>query len=316
MSFASEVKEEVARLEVDDATKKGQLSAILKLLSTLNFSSNGMFLSVRCKNAAIIKMISQDLQSLYDIRPALGAIKDNKLNKNNTYVINVEEKVREVLQDLDLWTESGLTDHPSMKFLNNEKMIRAYLTGCFLATGSVNNPSKTNYHLEIVTAEESHARFIVRLLQKFQIFARIAVRRSQYMVYIKASEQISDFLRLMQASNAVFTFEDVRIQRDFVNNLSRLNNCEIANEAKSLQAADRQFEAVMYLIESHNLEKLSQKDQEMALLRYENPEASLLELSGKYEERTGTVLSKSGVRHRFNRIIELADRYRGKENQQ
>ncbi len=316
MSFASEVKEEVARLEVDSATRRGRLSAVMKMLSSLSLTSSGLGLTIRCKNAVIIKMIAQDLQILYDIRPALGAIKENRFNKNNTYVINVEEKVRDMLQDLDLWTETGLSDHPSMRFLNSEKMIRAYLTGCFLATGSVNNPNKTNYHLEIVSAEESHARFIVRLLQKFQIYARIAVRRNQYMVYIKVSEQISDFLRLMQASNAVFTFEDVRIQRDFVNNLSRLNNCEIANEAKSLQAADRQFEAVLYLMESHNLEKLSGKDQEMALLRYENPEASLLELARRYEERTGTVLSKSGVRHRFNKIIELADKYQGKEGQQ
>ncbi|MBR0385558.1 MAG: DNA-binding protein WhiA [Erysipelotrichaceae bacterium] len=315
MSFASEVKEEVARLEVDDATRKGQLSAILKLLSSLNLSSSGLSLTVRSKNAVIIRKVAQDLQILYDVRPALEAVKENRFNKNNTYVINVEEKAREILGDLDLWTESGLSQHPSMKFLNSDKMVRAYLTGCFLATGSVNNPNKTNYHLEIVTSDESHARFIVRLLQKSQIYARIALRRSQYMIYIKASEQISDFLRLMQASNAVFTFEDVRIQRDFVNNLSRLNNCEIANEAKTLQAADKQFDAVSYLIESRNLEKLSAKDQEMALLRYENPEASLLELSKRYEERTGTILSKSGVRHRFNKIIELAEKYQRKEGQ-
>lgn len=313
MSFASEVKEEVARLEVDDAARRGQLSAVIKLLSTLSFTSSGMRLAIRCKNAVIIRMVAQDLQTLYGIRPDLGAIKENRFDKTNTYIINVEEKVREILEDLDLWTESGLSAHPSMKFLNSDRMVRAYLTGCFLATGSVNNPNKTNYHLEIVTADETHARFIVRLMQKFQIYARIAKRRSQYMVYIKASEQISDFLRLMRASNAVFTFEDVRIQRDFVNNLSRLSNCEIANEAKSLQTADKQFEAVTFLMESKHLEKLSQKDQEMALLRYENPEASLLELAHLYEARTGTVLSKSGVRHRFNKIIELAEKYSGKD---
>ncbi len=313
MSFASEVKEEVARIEVEDRVKKAQLSAIVKLLSSLNLSNTGLSLSLKTKNAVVIKTISQYFNALYGVKPVLGAIKDEKFDKSNTYLISVDEQAREILEDLDLWTSLGLSQHPSMKFLNNDNMIKGYLTGCFLATGSVNNPNKTNYHLEIVAGEMDHAEFIVKLLKKFFINGKITTRRNQSVVYVKASEQISDFLRLMQASNAVFVFEDVRIQRDFMNNLSRLNNCEIANETKSLEAADKQYESVLYILENNHLEKLSQKDQEMALLRFENPEASLLELSKLYEDRTGTILSKSGVRHRFNKIIELADKYKGRE---
>lgn len=312
MSFASDVKNEVARLEVDENGKKAELCAIIKLLSTMSLSSHGLALTVRSKNANVIRMVSEYVNDIYGIKPGLGAIKDNRFDKKNIYAVVIEDKVREILKDLDLWTDNGIQEHPRMKFLNNDNMIRAYLSGCFLATGSVNHPSKTNYHMEVVVNEESHAEFIVRLLAKFYINARIATRRSQYVVYVKASEQISDFLRLMGASNAIFTFEDVRIQRDFVNNLSRLNNCELANDAKSLQTAHKQYEAVEFLLQKGHMEKLSEKDQEMAMLRFENPDASLLELSELYEDRTGTVLSKSGIRHRFNKIMELAEKYRNR----
>ena len=207
----------------------------------------------------------------------------------------------------------GIQTHPRMRFLANENMIRGYLSGCFLATGSINDPSNTSYHLEMTSQEEAHAEFIIRLLQKFHINAHMTVRRNQQVVYVKASEQITDFLRVIGASDAIFTFEDVRIQRDFVNSLSRLNNCEIANEAKSFGVAQKQAEAVRYLADSGHLAKLTDKDREIALLRLEYDDASLLELASIYEEKTGVVLSKSGIRHRFNKIMELADKYRQKE---
>ena len=312
MSFASEVKNEVTRLELDANSKKAELCAIIKLLSAVRFSREGMSLSIRSKNAAVIRMVSSHITDLYGIKPGLGAIRETGFSKGNIYAGVIEEKVREILEDLDLWTASGLQQQPRMKFLSNDTMVRAYLTGCFLATGSVNDPTQTSYHLEIAVSEENHAQFIARLMSRFYLNARVASRRNQFVVYIKAAEQISDFLRLMGASNAVFSFEDIRIQRDFVNNLSRLNNCEIANDTKSLETAHKQYLAVEDLIKKGHLAKLSEKDQEIALLRYENPDASLLELSELYEERTGTVLSKSGVRHRFNKILELAEKYGSK----
>lgn len=313
MSFASQVKEEVARLEVNDDAKRAELSAILKLLSTLNISSRGMSLRVRNKNSVIIRMISQHVQDLYDYKPEIEVVKETKLNHNNIYTVVIREKVLDILEDLDLWHDGGIREHPRMKFLKNDNMIRAFITGSFLATGSINSPTTTYYHREISCNTENYADFLVKLLSRYSINRKIALRRDRHVVYLKASEQISDFLRLMGASDAIFEFEDVRIQRDFVNSLSRWNNCEIANDAKSLEAAQKQYDAVAYLVESGNLIKLSAKDQEIAMVRYDNPEASFVELSKIYEGKTGQVLSKSGIRHRFIKIIDLAEKYRSRK---
>jgi len=67
--------------------------------------------------------------------------------------------------------------------------------------------------------------------------AKIIERRNQFVVYLKMSEQISDFLRCIGAFEGVMRFEDERITRDFKNSLTRLDNCEVANEMKSQKAA-------------------------------------------------------------------------------
>ena len=111
MSFASQVKEEVARLEVNDDAKRAELSAILKLLSTLNISSRGMSLRVRNKNSVIIRMISQHVQDLYDYKPEIEVVKETKLNHNNIYTVVIREKVLDILEDLDLWHDGGIRQH-------------------------------------------------------------------------------------------------------------------------------------------------------------------------------------------------------------
>ena len=197
-------------------------------------------------------------------------------------------------------------EKPLQKIVSSDSNARAYLSGAFLASGSVNPPEKTNYHLEMTASNEEHARFLIELLKRFDISARMISRRGKSVVYIKAAEKIADFLRIIGANDAVMKFENIRISRDFTNSLTRLNNCDVANEVKSQTAARKQLEDIARIEEMrlHPGEKL----QIVMDLRKENPEASLLELCALYEEKTGTAVSKSGMKHRFVRIHELAEK--------
>ncbi|MEG0981708.1 MAG: DNA-binding protein WhiA, partial [Erysipelotrichaceae bacterium] len=131
-----------------------------------------------------------------------------------------------------------------------------------------------------------------------------------YVVYLKASDKISDFLRCIGANEAIFTFEDSRIQRDFMNSLTRLDNCELANEMKSLAAGKKQVEDIEYIENYLGIDHLPEKLKDIAILRKENPESSLNELCEIYFEETKEVISKSGMKHRLSKIKELADTYR------
>lgn len=173
------------------------------------------------------------------------------------------------------------------------------------AAGSINSPKKSNYHCEIVTQDLEHAQYIQTIMNRFELGAKYIIRRNQHVIYLKASEKISDFLRMIQANNAVLDFEDIRIQRDFHNNLTRLDNCEVANVMKTMAAANDQIEVIHRLMENGEFEYIDLKLKEVAQLRLNNPEASLNELCERYELEFGKTISKSGMKHRLAKLITL-----------
>ena len=69
--------------------------------------------------------------------------------------------------DLQILTDSGLRYTPSVKMVRSEKMARAYLQGCFLASGSINSPKSSNYHLEMSSQEKDLALSVQKLMQRF-----------------------------------------------------------------------------------------------------------------------------------------------------
>lgn len=312
MSFTTEVKSEIAANELHSCCVKAELSAVLKMCSTMNFTSNGVHLTIQNENPTIAKRIYRLLKEMYQVETQLSVIKKMKLKKNNAYVLRVTTKAMEILNDLEIFTDKGLQAHPSAKMLRKDCCARAYLAGAFMASGSVNSPSKSNYHLEISTADEDFAQFLQKLMVRFHLPAKQIKRRNQVVIYIKASDKISDFLRCIGASEAVFTFEDSRIQRDFMNSLTRLDNCELANEMKSMAAGKRQLEDIQWIETYGGLDSLPEKLQHAAYARKQLPDASLVELCEYCEDFYDETISKSGMKHRLAKLKELAEKVREK----
>ena len=305
MSFTQEVKQEVSTVELEACCKKAQTAALVQLCSSLIIRDQIFQLHIKTENAATAKRIFQLLKERYGLDISLQVVKKTNLKKNNIYTLEIKETVIPILEDLELWDKKGFKDHPSKQLTHKECCARSYLAGAFLASGSLNSPQKSNYHLELSTQNEAHARFIQSLMDRFDLNAKKTTRRNQDVVYIKSSEKISDFLRMIQANNAVLDFEDVRIQRDFHNSFTRLDNCEVANEMKTLAASSKQVTAIEQLIEKGLMESLDETSQAMAQLRLDNPEASLNELCEAYAQKTGIIISKSGMKHRLAKLIAL-----------
>lgn len=324
MSFASEVKSEISRIkwldketdcekQLPDNLRKARLSGLLQSLASLNISNTGIALILKTTNADVARCIGLDLRNIYDVRSDFAVSKQNNLDKRNVYSMIIEDKTMEILNDLDLFTEKGLLDHPHMSFLNSDDMIKFYLAGLFMASGSVNSPNTSAYHLEMKANSTKHGEFIIRLLDKLNIKAKMTERRNNIIVYVKSADNIADFLKAIGANKTLFEFEEIRIRRDFSNNFSRLNNIEIANEQKIQASADKQVIAARFLKENDLLNLLSEKDREIAQIRLENPEVSLNALADIYYKQTGNQLTKSGIRHRIDKITALAEKYQGKE---
>ena len=156
--------------------------------------------------------------------------------------------------------------------------------------------------MEVTANSEGHADFLIKLLTKFRIPAKRTERRKKTIVYVKSGEAIADFLILIGANDALMEFENERINRDYFNNFQRLENINIANEQKTLAVAQKQIEAIQYLLDRKLEHLLRKEDLEVAMLRMEFQDASFNELAKEYYNRTGVLLSKSGIRHRFNKV--------------
>ena len=312
MSFASEVKQETAQKNLTGNDARAELSALVQICSSLSLSSRGMTILITVENAAVARRIFSLIKERYDTDTELFVKRKMNLKKNRVYGIRIMSGAADILKDLGIYSSRGLLDKPLAKIVQTDNNARAYLAGAFMASGSINPPEKTQYHMEIVTNTEEHAQFLVRLLGRFDIPARSIMRRSKYVVYVKQAEKIGDFLRLIEADQALMKFENIRISRDFTNSITRLNNMDVANEMKTQAAAQRQLEDIRILEEADRIGKLDEKLQDVIVLRKEFPDSSLNELAEIYERRTGTAVSKSGMKHRFVRIHEIAEKVSGK----
>lgn len=307
MSFAFDVKVEVAAKSMVKKDGQACLSALLLLLSSLVLSNGKFYLVATTENAAVARMIVRLLKEIYQVPVEIFVKKKIVLKKNSIYGIRIYSAAKEILADLGLWNKKGLLMKPLATIISSFSQARAYLAGCFLASGSINDPEKTNYHLEICVNSLEHAEFIQKQMTKFNLSAKIAKRRWKWIVYIKSAEMIADFLRLIEADDAVMDYENIRISRDFSNSLTRLNNMDVANEVKSQQAAMKQMEDIKRL-ENYDLATVDEKLLEIIALRKKYPDSSLSELCLLYEKEKGKKISKSGLKHRFVRIHELVDK--------
>jgi len=174
--------------------------------------------------------------------------------------------------------------------------------GAFLGAGSVNNPEK-NYHLEISFNETKNSDFIKGICKEFGVnFKQINVNE-KYQLYLKEGEEISRFLALIGANRAVLKFEDVRVMKEMKNNVNRKVNCETANLNKTVDAAIRQIEDINFIKKMKKFDDLPNELKDVAILRLENPDLSLKDLSELIEPPIG----KSGINRRLKKIHEFAE---------
>ena len=186
--------------------------------------------------------------------------------------------------------------------IDGEMEEKAYIRGCFLGSGSINNP-ENKYHIEVIFKQKQDAQNVVNMLKKYSINFKILEKENSTSIYSKDGEEISKFLAFIGANNAVLKFEEIRVYRDMRNNVNRIVNCETANLSKTVTAALKQIDAINVIKASGKFNALSESLKEIAELRIKYPEASLTELG----EKTNPKIGRSGVNHRLKAIMKLAE---------
>ena len=298
MSFTSEVKNEVSKLDFTEAENIAELSALITTTAEIDAT-----IKITTENASVARKIFYTIKQIFDINVKITVRKGFNFQKKYLYILEITKNVDNILETLGI--ENNLT---SKYIYDDEETLRAYLRGIFLGCGSINDPKKSRYHLEFLVSTKEKANQINELLNKYNLGSKILQRESRYMVYIKGSEKISDFLRLISASNALLYYEDIRIYRDHKNMTNRLNNCEQANVEKMIQSAQNEVKIIEKLKEKDMFDLLDEKDKLIATYRLKYPESSLQELSEIISIETSTKLTKSGIYHRLRKIKELGQK--------
>lgn len=302
MSFTAQVKNEVSKLEIDEVEIVTELSSIIKNTSTIKDN-----IRITTENASVARRIFNLVKILFNYIPKITVRRGYNFNKNYIYIIEINHEIDKILKKLSLDTNI-----PREYIIDDTELERAYLRGLFLASGSINDPKKSRYHLEFLLEDKEYSIFINNLLNNFRLNSKIIKRDNKYMVYIKEAEKIGDFLRIINATNAVFYFEDIRIYRDHKNMTNRLNNCEQANVDKIIETATNQLKDIEIIEKNDSLDLLDDKVKEVIIYRKKYPEVSLNELSEIISIETDKPITKSGVYHRMKKVEQLAKKIREK----
>ncbi len=306
MSFSGEVKKELCE-QISPARhcKLAEISAIIAFCGKIVVDKNqALILKLQTESSILTKKIFLLLKQVFRVSAELTTRPVSA--KKNLYelVLKAEETslvleackltVKEEENGYSLWVEPAIVTKSCCR--------RCFIRGAFLAAGSVSNPNKA-YHFEVVVNQNKNGELLCEVMHSFDIDAKMIARKYHYVVYVKEGSQIVDLLNIMEAHVALMEFENVRILKDMRNTINRKVNCEAANINKTVKAASRQVEDILYIKEKVGLASLAEGLEEIALLRTTYPEASLKELG----EMLSPPVGKSGVNHRLKKLSEIAE---------
>ncbi|MBR4670026.1 MAG: DNA-binding protein WhiA [Butyrivibrio sp.] len=313
MSFSSDVKEElVGHVGTSRHCQLAEIAAIISAIGYVEVSSDGQKkLFLQTDNEQIVRKFFTLLRKAFNIGTSiLEKDADIKANGRIYRPVPIEESVLEAcLRAVKLVTPEGelkdIREGISPMVTKNSCCKRAFIRDSFLCLGSISDPNK-GYHLEFVCDHEVQAMRLQEMIESFDIEARIVKRKKYYVLYVKEGSGIVDLLNIMEAHVSLMNLENLRIVKEMRNSINRRVNCEVANITKTVNAATKQIEDITYIRDHYGFDNLQDSLREMAEVRLEHPDATLLELGSYLEPPVG----KSGVNHRLRKLSELAEKLR------
>lgn len=320
MSFSRDVKEELSKhISTARHCQIAEIAAIISLCGRITISVNDEYrIKIHTENLTVARKFESLLEATFKVKPEvllrtkkLLNVTDEVVKKGMVYIVLVKDAnvAKTILKATRLITEFGeIKENLSIVdniVVQNTCCKRAFVRGAFMAAGSISDPSKA-YHFEFALPTRSKAVQLKSMLATFDIDAKIVQRKRYFIVYIKEGSQIVDILNVMEAHVALMNLENVRILKEMRNSINRQVNCETANINKTVAAASKQVDDIMFIKNLVGFSELDEGLEEIAVLRLDHPEASLKELG----EMLSSPIGKSGVNHRLRKLSNIADNLR------
>ncbi|MBR5542788.1 MAG: DNA-binding protein WhiA [Oscillospiraceae bacterium] len=307
MTFSEKIKEELSTLPIKNP--KCALAECCGMILFANATTSER-IKITTENKNVAHRASWLLKSLFGFdfdKKIVPALTTKKFN----LIIESKEKLFEIFEAFGLDMKSSLSLRLNAAIVESDDERAAFCRGAFLTGGSVTDP-KLRYHLELVTSHSILTREVVSLLLELELPAKITSRKSNNVVYLKESGHIEDFLTRIGAPLSTIELMQTKLVKDVRNQINRQVNCEYANLARVADAANAHIHAINVLQEAGKLTALPPQLQAAAKLRLDYPDDSLSALV----LRTNGAVSKSGLNHRLNKLIELANEITSRKDSQ
>lgn len=292
MTFTQTVKDEITSSPLNELENRSLFLGYL--FANGERINDKMFISL--ENLSIAKKIFKTIKYCYHKEVKTTIRTQKKFHVKRFFIFELNDQDKLFQDELD-----------NMIF-DDAESLASFLKGVFLATGSINDPNKNHYHLEMTFETEEKAKKVIYLLNDLNYTFKLIKREKVYMIYLKSSEEISDFLKLLGAVNSLFYFEDIRIYKDHANMVNRLNNCEQANYERSLKTSDKQLEMIKYMRDYDYLSLLPDKTRQVAEYRLKYPEESYQSLADIISNEINKKVTKSYINHHFRKITEVYEK--------
>lgn len=295
MSFSSQVKNELVKIEHENACCKKSLLYGMALFSK-SFSYREIVF--QSKNRETAELFVSLLNELCRIQPKITTSPKGKIF---TVAIRKEASTSRIMA---FFGHSRTETSLKINFSNFtcQECQKAFIKGAFLSCGAISSPEK-DYHLEFSVPYMNLSKSLMTALMELELNPKLTNRKGYNIIYFKDSEAIEDCLYLIGASKSMFDIMNVKIVKEIRNTANRKANCETANIEKTVAAASPQIAAILKIQKKKGLDSLSEPLRQMAQIRLENPDSSLGELAQMFNPP----ISRSGVNHRLNRLVKIAE---------
>ena len=297
ISFSSAARAEICReLPHKHCCAKAQCFGILLFCNS--FQDDGIKIITESREFACIlpKLFKKAFDLDFDSYPSLAS--SGKL----VFLIRDREKLSAIMEAFGFSAGDTLALHVNYPMVEEDCCKVSFLRGAYLAGGSVTDPGK-GYHLELATTHQAVARETELIVREVMDFApNTAARGGAQVLYLKQSEQISDFLTCLGAPVAAMGIMEARLEKELNNKVNRRCNCDDANTSKVVEAAQEQLSVIRILREKGILEGLPEKLKQAAIAREQNPSGSLTELAAMMEPP----ITKPAMNNRMKKLAAIA----------
>lgn len=304
MSFTYKIKSEVCHNRpFRQRNRKAQAYGLLLFGKHFGIDS----ISIHTEHKFVARLYADSIADVIGLTDSMTVREVKRQQRRSMYIVTVDS----LTDRISILSYFGYKAGQDCCFIRRELLsesdIPVFLSGAFLAAGTVSDPKK-EYRLDFSIATKQLCEDLNQLLTELTAVPKMTTRRNDYLLYYKESENIEDLLTYIGASKASLNLMEVKIVKELRNKVNRETNCVTANISKTIDAAMDQIQHIKLIKSTCGIQSLPEDLQEIAVLRLENPDLSLRELG----KMLSCPISRSGVNHRLKRIADFAEQLRQK----